>query len=99
VLTKSRWRTCESSEAQKDLEGQPVKDDGDTCRVAEKRMEYATRGGFRGFGPQNPSRGPDADGRHVAASVRSLRSEATGEEAQWPSDHENSSWTIVPLAT
>ena len=24
--------------------------------------------------------------RHMAASVRSLQSEATGEEAQWPSD-------------
>jgi hypothetical protein len=49
-------------------------------------MEYATRGGFRGFGPQNPGGGPDADGWHVAASVRSLRSEATGEKARWPSD-------------
>ena len=49
-------------------------------------MEYATRGGFRGFGPQNPGGGPDADGWHVAASVRLLRSEATGEEARWPSD-------------
>jgi len=36
---------------------------------------------FRGFGPQNSGGGPDTDGRHVAASVRSLRSEATGEEA------------------
>jgi hypothetical protein len=51
-------------------------------------MEYATRGGFRGFGPQNLDGGPDADGRHVAASVRSLRSEATGEEVRWPSDQE-----------
>jgi len=68
------------------LADRPVEDDDDTCRVAGKRMEYATRGGFRGFGPQNPGGGPDADGRHVAASVRSLRSEATGEEARWPSD-------------
>jgi len=49
-------------------------------------MEYATRGGFCGFGPQNLGGGPDADRWHVAASVRSLRSEATGKEALWPSD-------------
>ena len=53
-------------------------------------MEYVTRGGFRGFGPQNPGGGPDADGWHVSASVRSLRSEATGEEVM-------SSWTRMPL--
>ena len=29
---------------------------------------------------------PRRNGRHVAASVRSLRSEATGEEERWPSD-------------
>ena len=68
------------------MAGQLVEDGGDTCRVAQKRMEYATCGRFRGFGPQNPGGGPDADGRHVAASVRSLRSEATGEKAWWPSD-------------
>ena len=68
------------------MAGWPIEDGGDTCRVAGKRMEYATRGGFRGFGPQNPGGGPDADGWHVAASVRSLRSEATGEKARWPSD-------------
>jgi len=45
-----------------------------------------TSGGFRGFAPQNPGGGLDADGWHVAASVRSLRSEATGEKARWPSD-------------
>ena len=65
-----------------DLAGRPVEDGGDTCRVAGKRMEYATRGGFCGFGPQNPGGGLDADGRHVVASVRSLWSEATGEEAR-----------------
>jgi hypothetical protein len=32
-------------------------------------MEYATRGGFRGFGPQNPGGGPDADGRHALQEV------------------------------
>jgi hypothetical protein len=56
------------------------------CTRRGTRTGYATRGGFRGFGPQNPGGGPDADGWHVAASVRSLRSEATGEEARWPSD-------------
>ena len=70
------------------MAGRPIEDGGDTCQVARKRIEYATRGGFRGFGPQNLDGGPDADGRHVAASVRSLRSEATGEEVRWPSDQE-----------
>ena len=59
--------------------GRLVEDDGDTCRVAEKRMEYATRDGFRGFGHQNPGGDPDADGRHVTASERSLRSKANSE--------------------
>ena len=84
------------SEAQKNLEGRPVEDGGDTCRVVGKRMEYATRGGFRGFGPQNPGGGPDADGRHMEASVRSLRSEATGEKTRWPSDQKKMSWTRMP---
>jgi hypothetical protein len=66
------------------------------CTRRGMRTGYATRGRFRGFGPQNPGGGPDADGRHVAASVRSLRSEATGEEVRWPSDQERMSWTRVP---
>jgi len=56
------------------------------CTRRGTRTCYATRGGFRGFGPQNPDGGPDADGWHVTASVRSLRGEATGEEARWLSD-------------
>ena len=59
----------ESSEAQEDFAGQSVEDGDDTCRVAGKRMEYATRGGFRGFGPQNPGGGPDADGPHALQEV------------------------------
>jgi hypothetical protein len=31
VLTKSRWRTCESNEAQEDLAVRPIEDGGDTC--------------------------------------------------------------------
>jgi len=57
VLTKLRRRTSESSEAQEDSTGRPVEDDGDTCRQWGMRMEYATCGGFRGFGPQNPGGG------------------------------------------
>jgi hypothetical protein len=57
-------------------------------------------GGFHRFGPQNLGGGPEAraelprrDGRHVAASGSSRRSEATGEEARWPSDR------IIPSRT
>ena len=32
-----------------------------------KHMEYATRGGFRRFGPQNPAKVP-RNGQHVVAS-------------------------------
>jgi hypothetical protein len=80
------------------------------CTQRGTRMGYATRGrfgglpsklleaSFTGFEPQNLGGGPDAYGRHMATSVRLLRSEATGEEAWWPSDQKNSSWTIVPVA-
>ena len=47
VLTKSIRRTCESSEAQKDLAGRPVEDSGDTCRAAGMRMEYGVRYSWR----------------------------------------------------
>ena len=57
MLTKSRRRTSESSDAQEDSTGRPVEDDGDTCQQRGMRMEYATRGGFCRFGPQNPSGG------------------------------------------
>jgi len=33
VLTESKLRTYESSEAREDLVSQPVEDDGDTCQV------------------------------------------------------------------
>jgi hypothetical protein len=55
------------------LGGRPVKDGGDTCRVAGTRMEYVTRGQlgglsiktiggrFHGFRPQNPGGGSEKE--------------------------------------
>jgi hypothetical protein len=43
-------------------------------------------GGFLDLRLKTGGGGPDADGRHVAASGRLLGSKATGEEARWPSD-------------
>ena len=80
MLTGSRRRTRESSEAQEDLAGRPVKDGG----------EYATRGRFDGlglktigwmvygFGPQNPGGGSEEErtargGIGEFASKRSYR--------------------------
>jgi hypothetical protein len=63
-------------------------------------MEYATReqfgglglktigGGFTGLGLKTRAEVPRRNGRHVAASGSSRRGEATGEEARWPSDHD-----------
>jgi hypothetical protein len=41
------------------LAGQPVEDGCDTCRAMGMRIEYATRGGSRGFGPQKPGKGSE----------------------------------------
>ena len=74
------------------------------CTRRGMRTGYATRGGFGGFASKPSAAGfpglrlktggggPDADGRHVAASGRLLGSKATGEEARWPSDQKK---TIV----
>jgi hypothetical protein len=71
------------------LGGRPVKDGGDTCRVAGDAygVRYSQR--FGGFGPQNHRVDrftglglktrvdvPRRDGRHVAASKSSCRGEA-----------------------
>jgi hypothetical protein len=40
---------------------------------------------------------PRKNERHVAASGRSRRGEAPDEEAQWPSDEDETGWTITPL--
>ena len=41
--------------------------------------------GFAGLGLKTRAEVPMRDGRHVAASGSSRRSEATGEKARWPS--------------
>ena len=68
------------------------------CTRRGTRTGYATHGGFGGFASKPSAAGlpglrlktggggPDADGRHMAASGRLLGSKATGEEARWPSD-------------
>ena len=45
------------------MAGRPVEDGGDTCRAAGTHMEYTTRGGFRGFGPQNTGGGSKEERR------------------------------------
>jgi hypothetical protein len=64
-------------------------------------MEYATRerfgglglktidGGFTGLGLKTRAEVPRRNGQHVAASGSSRRGEATGEEARWPSDEDD----------
>jgi hypothetical protein len=69
-------------------------------------MEYATRKRFGGLGLKTISGGCTGlglktwaevsrrNGRHVAASGSSRRGEATGEEARWPSD-EDDTWLYL----
>ena len=56
MLTKSRRQTCESSDSREDLAGSRSKTAVTHVEWQETRMEYATCGGFRGFGPQNLGR-------------------------------------------
>jgi hypothetical protein len=44
--------------------------------------------GFTGLGLETRAKVPRRNGRHVAASGCSRRGEATDEEAQWPSDED-----------
>jgi hypothetical protein len=46
------------------------------------------RGGFTGLGLKTQAEVPRQNGRHVATSGSSRRGGATGEEARWPSDHD-----------
>jgi hypothetical protein len=48
-------------------------------------------GGFTGLGLKTRAEVPRRNGRHVTASGSSRRDEAIGEEAQWPSD-EDDTW-------
>jgi hypothetical protein len=72
-------------------------------------MEYATRerfcglglkiigGGFMGLGLRTRAEVPRRNGRHVAASGSSRRGEATGEEARWPSDEDDTGLDLYAL--
>jgi hypothetical protein len=72
-------------------------------------MEYTTRerfgclslktigGGFTGLGLKTRAEVPRRNGRHVAASGSSRRGEATGEEAQWPSDEDDTGLDLYAL--
>jgi hypothetical protein len=46
-------------------------------------------GGFTGLGLKTRAEVPRRNGRHVVASGSSRRGEATGEEARWPSDEDD----------
>jgi hypothetical protein len=72
-------------------------------------MEYATRerfgglglktigGGFMGLGLKTRAEVPRRNGRHVVASGSSRRGEATGEEARWPSDEDDTGLDLCAL--
>jgi hypothetical protein len=72
-------------------------------------MEYATRERFSGFGLKTIGGGftslglktraevPRRNGRHVTVSGSSRRGEATGEEAQWPSDEDDTGLDLYAL--
>jgi hypothetical protein len=54
-------------------------------------------GGFTGLGLKTRAEVPRRNGRHVAASGRSRRGEATGEEARWPSDQHEAGLDLYAL--
>jgi hypothetical protein len=72
-------------------------------------MEYATRerfggldlktigGGFMGLGLKTRAEVSRRNGWHVAASGSSHRGEATGEEARWPSDEDDTRLDLYAL--
>jgi hypothetical protein len=72
-------------------------------------MEYATRewfgglglktigGGFIGLGLKTRAEVPRRNGRHVAVSGSSRQGEATGEEARWPSDEDDTGLDLYAL--
>jgi hypothetical protein len=72
-------------------------------------MEYATRerfgglglktisGGFTGLGLKTRTEVPRRNGRHVVVSGSSRRGESTGEEAQWPSDEDDTGLDLYAL--
>jgi hypothetical protein len=53
--------------------------------------------GFTGLGLKTRAEVPRRNGRHVAASGSSRRGEATGEEARWPSDEDNTGLDLYAL--
>ena len=68
MLTGSRRRTRESSEAQEDLAGRPVEDDGDTRRMAGNAYGVRYPRTVYGFGPQNPGGGSE-EGRTARGGI------------------------------
>ena len=67
MLTGSRRRTRESSEAQEDLAGRPVEDGGDTRRMAGNAYGVRYPWTVYGFGPQNPGGG--SEGRMARGGI------------------------------
>ena len=68
MLTGSRRRTCELSEAQEDLAGRPVEDGGDTRRMAGNAYGVRYPRTVYGFGPQNPGGGSE-EGRTARGGI------------------------------
>jgi hypothetical protein len=54
-------------------------------------------GGFTGLGLKTRAEVPRRNGRHVATSGSSRRGEATGEEARWPSDEDDTGLDLYAL--
>ena len=68
MLTGSRRRTRESSEAQEDLAGRLVEDGGDTRRMAGNAYGVRYPRTVYGFGPQNPGGGSE-EGRTARGDI------------------------------
>jgi hypothetical protein len=60
-------------------------------------MEYATRERLGGLGLKTRAEVPRRNGRHVASSGSSRRGKATGEEARWPSDEDDTGLDLYAL--
>lgn len=97
MSTGSRRRICKSSGQLKRHGAQAVENDGDTCQQTvdayavryswPSLVVWSSKPLVAGLGLKTRTKVLMLEGRHMAVSGSSLRGEATGEKAWWPSDH------------